>query len=204
MSRSDVTQRRETLYDISAEMMLLHSRREEAEYEGDVDAAAVIDAEIQRYLNENLPQKVDSIRGYLADQANAEAAHRAEADFHIAAAARAKNNIERVRGYCLGVMQHFGQKAYKGALHTIRRKANGGVRPLEIRQPELVPDQYRRVTITMSLDAWRRIVAKWTAPGEDMDVKEAPHEPWIRAALERGSAVPGCTLLERGEHLEVE
>ena len=84
----------------------------------------------------------------------------------------------------------------------MRRQGNGGLRPLNIRQPELVPDEYRLVAIRMPLDKWRQYGDHLADIGIDCElVRTELNNDEIRAALERGEGVPGCELGERGEHV---
>ena len=99
----------------------------------------------------------------------------------------------------LGVKQIAGSKGDV----LLRRHGNGGVKPLVIAQPELVPDRLRRVVVTMTLEQWGEILGD--SGIKVLDVR--PPEPatgLIRAELEAGRGVPGCRLEERGEHLNVE
>lgn len=191
---------RGSLYEMTAEILALHQQRENAEYDGDSVEVERLDKALQVYLHEALPAKVDGIRGYIREQELAADIHAEEAEVHAALAKRAKGNVERVKAMCLEVMQHFGQQIYKGALHTIRRCANGGVRPMVIRQPELVPDDKQVVIVTLQLSEWGKVL------DQVMVVAVKPPEPHpglIRSALERGEGVPGCELVERGEHVRV-
>jgi Siphovirus Gp157 len=203
-----------SLYDITAEVLVLHQRYEFAVEEGDSAQMAAIEAELKRYLHEALPAKVDGIRAYIRSEENAVDVHKAEAAYHAAKAKQAAANVERVKAMCLEVMQHFGQKLYKGALHTIRRCGNGGVKPLVIRQPELLANYMMAVTVTVRLDAWLDIMAMAAAAAPNTTTllelqeitrcaKPHPDAIRIRSALERGEGVPGCELVERGEHVRL-
>lgn len=196
-----------SLFDMTAEIVTLSQAREWAEEEGDSVRVAEIDAEIKLYLQEQLPTKVDGIRGFIKAQENAEMVHKAEAELHNALAKRARANIDSVKKMCLEVMQYFGVNLYKGALHTIKRVGNGGVKPLEIRQPELVPVEYTEYRVKMNGRAYRYFLQLVANASQAIAVLEsAEHGPdtaMIRAALERGEAVPGCALLDRGEHVRV-
>ena len=79
-----------SLFDMTAEIVALSQAREWAEEEGDSVRVAEIDAEIKLYLQEQLPTKVDGIRGFIKAQENAEMVHKAEAELHNALAKRAR------------------------------------------------------------------------------------------------------------------
>ena len=202
MSPSKAPAPRQSLYEMTAEILALHQQRENAEYEGDSVEVERLDEALRVYLHEALPAKVDGIRGYIREQENAAAIHTEEAKLHAALAKRAEGNVSRVKAMCLEVMQHFGQRIYKGALHTIRRCGNGGDRPLVIRQPELVPEEMRLVTVKIPLDAWNKYADHLSDIGIDCQLlKDEPNNAEIRAALERGEHVAGCELTERAEHV---
>lgn len=194
--------KRGSLFDMTAEVLRLGQEREWAEEQCDTAEVERIDAAIKLYLHENLPAKVDGIRGYVGSLENAVEVHSAEAEYHAAMAARAKGTIARIKSMCLEVMQHFQVKLYQGRLHTITRQGNGGLKPLEIRQPELVPDDLQMVTVKMSLDSWRKysdhfadigILCKCSQPEPDTAA--------IRSAIAMGEPVAGCVVNERGEHV---
>ena len=203
---------RHSLYKITAEIQRYHEAREQAEYEGDSEAVAAIDLGMQEYIKANLPAKVDGIRGYLKAQALAASVYEKEADELYGLAKRAKANVDRVKGYVLGCMAAAGVTKLAGSLHWIRRQANGGVRPLEIRQRELVPDEMTEVEISMPTRTWAQIrellPQGWFSDGgilPNVSVKHLGPAAWmIRAALERGDSVPGCQLGDRGEHVRTD
>ena len=188
---------RHSLFDISAEILRLHDERETAIDNGDEEAVKELDLELQAYLKEQLPAKVDGIRGYIRSQEVAANIHRIEAQHQLDLAKRAEGNVARIKEFCLQVMQHFDVQKYTGKLHWIRRQENGGVAPLEIAQPELVPEHLKIVTVKMSWPEWKSVTF-----GEAIAIE--PDKIRIRAALERGEGVPGCRLLERGEHVRVD
>lgn len=200
----------DSLYEISTEIQALHFQRESAELDGNTELVEKLDGELKLYLQEKLPAKVDGVRGYIRAQENSEAVHKAEAELHHQMAKAARSNIERIKGYVLGVMQAAGAQKLTGALHWIRRQANGGVRAVEVRQPELLSPEYLKISVTLSVEQWAQVGA-WLGKyngGLDMwhqiipQLKDPqPHSTAIRIALERGEGVPGCVLVERGEHV---
>jgi len=190
--------RRASLYDIASEILQVHILREEAEWEGDSARVEELDSQLKQYLRQELPAKVDSIRNYIRWQQNEAVVRTKEAQEQAILAGRAQDNIERIKAMCLWVMQQLDTKKLEGSLQWIRRQGNGGVRPLEIRQPELVPEEFMEVHVTLPLAAARLLLAQ--GDGAMRDTAE-PATERIRAALERGEAVPGCVLGERGEHV---
>jgi hypothetical protein len=193
---------RRSLYDISVAIVGLHELREQAEYEGDAARVTEIDGQLKQYLSNELPAKIDSVRNYIRWQENEAAVRAEEAKNQAVLAGRAEANVERMKGMLLWCLQQLGQTKLEGALHWVRRQGNGGLRPLNIRQPELVPDEYRLVAIRMPLDKWRQYGDHLADIGIDCElVRTELDNGEIRAALERGEGVPGCELGERGEHV---
>ena len=194
-SPSNAPAPRRSLYDISVTIVGLHELREQAEYEGDAARVTEIDGQLKQYLSNELPAKIDSVRNYIRWQENEAEVRAEEAKNQEVLAGRAEANVERMKGMLLWCLQQLGQTKLEGALHWVRRQGNGGLRPLNIRQPELVPDEYRLVAIRMPLDKWRQY-------GDHCElVRTELNNDEIRAALERGEGVPGCELGERGEHV---
>lgn len=203
--------RQPTLYSLASEVVELEDLRAEAEEEGDSAAVAVIDQQISAYLKEHLPRKAQGIRGFIRDQMARSAVHKAEAARYSALAARETATVERLKALALGVMQMLNLKRLDGPLgdRMLSRRRNGGAKPLVIAQPELIPQAYRDVTVTMPEATWDEIVA-YTHGGSlaprvrAANVEESMSNQAIRHALESGEGVPGCHLAERGEHLHVE
>ena len=193
---------RRSLYDISVAIVGLHELREQAEYAGDAARVTEIDGQLKQYLSNELPAKIDSVRNYIRWQENEAEVRAEEAKNQAVLAGRAEANVERMKGMLLWCLQQLGQTKLEGALHWVRRQGNGGLRPLNIRQPELVPDEYRLVAIRMPLDKWRQYGDHLADIGIDCELVQTELDNGeIRAALERGEGVPGCELGERGEHV---
>lgn len=63
-------------------------------------------------------------------------------------------------------------KKLEGVRHSITLRGNGGAQPVEITDESLVPDEYCRMTVTMTANQWRNLLAaanipsagKWLAP----------------------------------------
>lgn len=197
--------RRRTLLDISQEIIALHDARQDAEDDGDAAAVAAIDQELQVYLKAELAHKVDSVRNFIREQEAAAEFYKKEAADLLLKAKRATETVERVKGFVLGIMQALNIPKYQGSLHWIRKQPNGGIKPLDIAQPDLVPDRYKLYNVRMTYAAYdfiRRLCANADQALYVLDdAKTEPDPKAIRAALERGEGVPGCRLQERGEHI---
>lgn len=197
-----------TLYNIAAELLDLHTLRAEVEAEGDAEAVKVIDGQLQEWIQGCLATKADGIRGWLKHLAVQAAEWQEEADRFTALAKKAREDGDRLKTTVLYAMQLLEMKQVAGSKGDIllRRRGNGGVKPLVIAQPELVPEKYRRVTVTMPLLAWRNVVDRkeLDVPGNYKEGTPEPDAVYIREALQRGEHVMGCRLDDRGEHLIVE
>jgi Siphovirus Gp157 len=197
-SPSSVPAPRRSLYDISVAIVGLHEQREQAEYEGDAARVTEIDGQLKQYLSNELPAKIDSVRNYIRWQENEAKVRAEEAKNQAVLAGRAQDNVARMKDLLLWCLQQLGQTKLEGALHWVRRQGNGGLKPLNIRQPELVPENFKVVTVELRMTEWGKVldqvrVLKVSPP--------EPHSGLIRAALERGEGVPGCELGDRGEHV---
>lgn len=171
-----------------------------AEEDGDAAAVEQIDQQLQQYLKAELSTKVDSVRNYIREQENAARIYGAEAEDLRYKAQRAIAAADRVKAFVLGLMQAFEIQKYRGELHWIRRQKNGGVVPVEIVQPDLVPEKYQRISVTVPLLWWRSV----GLPPRWSELVPEPDPAAIRAALEAGEGVPGCRLQTRGEHLRMD
>ena len=195
------------LYDIAQELVGLKVLRDEAEYNGDSEAIKVIDGQIQEWVKGCLATKADGVRGYIKTRQAQVVEWQEEANRWTALAKAAREDVERFKEYVLDAMRLLDAKKIEGSKGDVllRRVGNGGIKPLEIPQPDLVPDVLKRVTVTMTAATWRAICEK--CPGlSAFTVLRAtePSNELIRRSLESGGHVPGCRLGERGEHLCVE
>ena len=120
--------------------------------------------------------KADSIGWLLREwEARAEA-RRAQAKKLVEAAQADENRGARLRAYVLECLQRMGRTELQGASCALKVTRNGGKAPLVLSGP--VPAAYEVVVRSPDRDA-------------------------IRAALERGEAVDGAALGERGVSLRV-
>lgn len=185
-----------TLYQIESDLAQLIEERDCAEYEGDSEAVAAIDGLIKDYLGREA-RKIDSGAALIKSDLQTAKLLKEEAVRLTDRAKAFENRAARIKAAWCGAMGAQGIKELKSEHNTILRKGNGGVRPLEIRQPDLVPAELQTVTVELP-----RSSAYLLHP-EIHFVKCEPNTAAIRCELEAGRAVPGCALLDRGEHLEV-
>jgi Gp157 protein len=196
-----------SLYNIAEELVALKQLRDDAEYEADAEAVKVIDGQIQEWVRGCLATKADGIRGYLSQLDRQIVTWQGEAERFKALSNSAKNQYKRLSGYVLDAMRLLDAKKIEGSKGDVllRRRGNGGVKPLVIAQPDLVPPKMQTVSVRMSLEYWEHIRDMMRVNGIMCEAsKPEPNNQMIRAALERGEGVPGCCLDDRGEHLVVE
>lgn len=185
-----------TLYQIESDLAQLIEERDCAEYEGDSEAVAAIDGLIKDYLGREA-RKIDSGAALIKSDLQTAKLLKEEAARLTDRAKAFENRAARIKAAWCEAMGAQGIKELKSEHNTILRKGNGGVRPLEIRQPELVPAELQTVTVELPRSSG------YLLHPEIHFVKCEPNTAAIRRELEAGGAVPGCTLLNRGEHLEV-
>lgn len=228
-----------SLYRLDQELTDLLELREqilEDSLPGDADLTGV-DAEIQAYM-EQLPSKVDGVAHVLrhfTEQADF-------ADREIkrlkARKAQIEENAQRLKDYAAAVIEKQpapakGCRKLVGQHSTLMLKGNGGVQPLVIAQPELVPEEYRLVIATFRADEYERLWPFMTIPGvmavpiakdvkpDNARIREVLMQPCERCdggtdvliddvatgCIACGgtgrNAVPGAHLEPRGQHIEV-
>jgi hypothetical protein len=170
-----------------------------AEKQAALDA---VDKAIVEYVTAEV-RKVDNIARYLVELKARREAILDEQERLGAIAARMIRQEDRVKALVLQVMQDCDVKKLEGKIGTLRRVGNGGVQPVEVTSPNIIPKKFKRITVTMNLEAWA--LARRTVLRAE-EIKESLAEPdltAIRQQLERGEGVPGAVLKERGEHLRV-
>jgi hypothetical protein len=190
---------------------------------------AAIDDEIERYLGA-LSRKVDNVAALLLQW-------KAQREMIAAERTRLKVLLERIeardarlRGYLMLVLGRQpaptkGPRRLRGNTSELVLRANGGLAPLVVAQPELVPDEFKTVELTMRYDLWLRLIRG--ADGEladriraDVKQKVQPSNMLIRHELEKPCAacsgagcaecsntglktVAGAYLAERGNWIDI-
>jgi Siphovirus Gp157 len=173
-----------------------------------LEAIAVIDNQIREYIAAEI-RKVDNIRSFWRHCELMRDAAKAEAEMQAKRAKAWDGRLQRLKAVCLAVLETIPfptgkPKKLEGRTGTISLRGNGGRAPVEISNPDLIPDELTRITAEMSGDVWEEIV-KYFGPAwvtEKMGrVTRAPALSLIGEALERGP-VAGCRLAERSSHVE--
>lgn len=236
MSALQTTTPRLSLFQIESELLGLIDQREDAlerarAGEDVMDELSVVDGLIMAYVKAEV-KKVDGI-AYAVKEFESRSAVRAQeaAKLH-AQANRDAETAKRIKAMVLQVMQEFNEKKLPGKLFTITRQANGGVAPLAIAQPDLIPDRFQFVSIRMSLEEWKKVrgllekkkvvceagqpepnngavrAALESAGKQESALHlEAAGKGWtedqLSHALSKVERVPGAHLEDRGEHIRI-
>lgn len=111
-----------TLYDLSAELVSLMDRYDEAETDAD---RALIQSELEVFAQAQV-QKVDNIRAYLRHCEMMVASAREEQARQKQHADAWQSRLDRLKGFCVHVMQTFQAKRFDGAHGSLLLKGNGG------------------------------------------------------------------------------
>jgi hypothetical protein len=179
----DLEAPRTSLWDIEAQLAELVEFRDTCESEDEIKAAETAIAE---YIKLEIT-KVDGIRGYILHcEAKAKEADafldiaREEAERQRARREAWLDRSKRLKQVCIGVIKATGKKKLEGRTGSLMVKGNGGKVPLLLEEEPYL-------SIPMSL----------------CDIVKVPRKEDIRRMLEGNVEVPGATLGERGEHLEV-
>ena len=168
---------------------------------------SAVDAEIARYLGEQLPAKVDGIRGFVRqEEAIAAAATEEAARLSQIAAARLAR-VARLKEYLLFALQAAGKTKLEGRTGgSISVCANGGVQPLVI-DSSLLPDHFCDSVRTPNTIRIRAALEHPCATcGGSKDDPADPRQfadscPACGASGKQG--VPGAHLDPRGQHVRI-
>jgi hypothetical protein len=191
-----------SLFDIEAGLHDLVTAWQKAP---DAESQAKAEALIRAFVEAEV-RKVDGLRKYVkACEAQAEAA-KVESQAQARRATMWTARKDRIKAFVFDVMQSFNVKKLEGLTGSLQIKGNGGLQPLTISDPSLVPDE---------LCVWQGEIsaAAWEVLDQAMDdypdlangtrLVRTPNAAAIRAALNENRTVAGCSLSERGQHLEV-
>jgi hypothetical protein len=157
---------------------------------------------IQEYVTAEV-RKVDNISRFLLEmKARREALAKENRRLDILAEGCERTET-RIKEMVLGIMRDTDTKKLTGEIGTLRRQNNGGALGVDVVQPDLVPDEMKRVTVSMPLDLWHDVCH--TTDFETLvrlgeGVKEGKPEPdlmAIRRELEKRVPCPKCKGAKR-------
>jgi hypothetical protein len=201
-----------SLFQIEAELLGLLDQREDAEqrHSEAKDMRLILEIEQELKVIEGLirdyvkaeVRKVDGCAFAIKEFEARAAARSQEAERMKASADCDAETAKRIKAMVLEVMQEFGEKKLPGRLFTISRQGNGGQQALTIVQPDLVPLEFKRVTVELRADVCRQFAEQFAGQYRIVEIVH-PDSKGIREALERGEHVMGCRLEDRGEHIRI-
>lgn len=170
------------------------------------DRVREIEVDLDRYIQREV-EKVDNIAGAIRHFQRMETLAKEESARLAARAAQAKAIADHIKERTIAVMEQMEKKVIPGQYNTLSIQGNGGVRPVNVRQPELVPDEFMLVTVRMDRETFHDFANQFV--GNFSVVGDAePDKAAIRYCLQGGDGqwtdgVPGCILEDRGKHLRV-
>ena len=201
---NELTPPKLTLWDIESawvELMQAHTEAEGLPMDEREQAVAAVDEAIAQYTRSEL-QKADSIIGFCRHLKMLEASAKEQAAYQTKRAAIAGALLSRIKGIAQSAMEAVGKKRIDGRTGYLLVKINGGTAPLKI-QEDILPDEYRDVTVTMSLAALETVLKVFPDLSGIKWSPVIPANDRIRKALAEGTGVPGAWLEDRGSHVEV-
>lgn len=197
-----------SLYTIETALLDLLTAREELmaqrgdpaeqqDWEDIDEQIAAVESALQEYVRAEI-KKCDGIHWYLTAAKQTARDARAEARRMDERARRIEASADRLKAICCDVMRMAEVKRIDGtAGRYLLRKGNGALAPLVV-QEDVLPAEYTDVTVRMPPKLLDRL-AGWSGW---VVIKKEPANDRIREALKSGP-VPGASLGERGEHLEM-
>lgn len=211
-----------SLYVLEDTLLQLIAMREDAETD---EERAVIDQQLVEWTAHEV-LKVENIHGFLRHCELMEFGCAQEEDRIRELKHLWKARADRVKELVRTAMEAAGKKKLEGRTGSLVLKANGGRQAVLIPDPAMVPDEYCTFNVTLTAEQWREV-----AYYVDTQAKREPAKPEIYKALttecnscggsgqaksgngERlacptcggsGKAgVQGCSLADRGSHVEV-
>ena len=155
-----------------------------------------------------LPAKVDRVRGFLLHAENAAAVHREEAARQAALARMWESREKQVKemaAFVIGAVPE--RKRLTGSSGYLLLKGNGGLAPLEITDPEQVPEECVKYVGWIRgsfLEDLRHILhpkvfEMFLTNSDEAKFERVIDNERVRQAL----PIPGARLGERGTHVEI-
>jgi hypothetical protein len=156
-------------------------------------AQDAVDLAIVEYVTAEI-RKVDNIARFLIELKARRAAVLAEIQRLEGITRACENTFSRISEIVLQIMRDTDTKKLEGKLSSLRRQANGGVLAVEVVQPDLVPEEFQRVTVQMPLSMWEGLAELVSTEGLTK-VKRTSQKPdltAIRKELEKRVPCPAC------------
>ena len=198
-----------TLFDLDETLCLLMESATEAAEANNGEIPDELRAALVDYC-EAFGVKVDNIANYIKSQENDARNARREIDRLQSRATAAENRVERLKGLVKYFMQTRNLRQLKGRLNTISLR-NNGQDSLVVNQPDTIPSEYWRVSVSVALSEWQDLLnslpeqhqfrARFGA-GSCSSATREPDNAKLRSALASGVQVQGAEL-RRGQHLRL-
>jgi hypothetical protein len=185
-----------SLFDIDSQMHELLA----AWQESSPDQVEARTAELREYVDEVI-RSVDPIRRYIRFCDSAEAEAREEAARQAERARMWGARRDRLKAFVLEFMQQWGwshrkPRKFESPTGSLSLRPNGGQQALTITDAALVPDEYKRVRVSMPLPAWRMLLQRAGYEPDSEFETEVSNER-IRAALAKPCPkCRGCGIVQ--------
>lgn len=191
-----------SLYTIEARLLELADLRDQLEAEGDKEALDAVDAEIANYLTREAA-KIDSYAGLIRQRLDAAALCEKRAKDLQCRAKAMKADAQRLKDNALRVMQSFNVTKLVTPETTLRIQGNGGLRPLEIGDESILPDEYKLISVLMPYQEWLQLLKLWQRQvgglPKTMQESVIPDADKLREALSQKVICPDCASYPHGE-----
>lgn len=149
-----------SLYQLESQLAELVEMREAATSEAEI---AALDGVIADYLRAEIG-KVDGIRAFWRHCETMIEAAKRERDAQNTRIQTWTGRLDRLKRTCCMVMESMPwresarSKKLEGRTGALLLKADGGKQAVEITDEALIPDEFKRVTVTLSRSAWLSMV----------------------------------------------
>jgi hypothetical protein len=186
-----------TLWTMEESLLQLVAAREDAAADMEIsederrDRLQVIDTALADYIRQEIT-KVDNVRSYLMHCKLMAEAARAERAAMEARVRIWEARESRLKGICISALDAADKKRVEGKTGSLSVRGNGGLQPLVVDQPEMVPDEVCVWVGTVGPAVWERIqMLAITDPATKLE--RQPSNAAIREAL--GKPCPECGAL---------
>lgn len=204
-----------SLYGIETQLLELMNFRDDVLSDPDMtpqeqkDSLDAIDKQVQEYITAEV-KKCDGIARYLREFGARAATLKEEAKRCSEMAKAWEKRHDSLESMVISIMEQTGQKRIDGKHSVLSLRKNPP--SVEVAQPDMVPGEYKRVTVTMPESLWNQVgqslllkdvrVAAALIDSAKVGAPE-PMKQKIGEELKVGGSVPGCRLRTDGVRLEV-
>ena len=186
-----------TLWTIEDSLVQLVGAREDTAADPNIceeeraDQLRAIDTALADYIRQEIT-KVDNVRSYLLHCRLMADAARTERAAMEARVRLWEDREARLKGICIAALDAAEKKRVEGKTGSLSVRGNGGLQPLVVDQPEMLPDEVCVWSGTVGPAVWRKIqMLAITDPATKLD--RQPSNAAIRESL--GKPCPECGAL---------